>query len=89
MGAKRSAFVVETDGLVTQDTELSQARPGVHDLPQFADPSALDPREEGLVDLDAPTGWKNPEKGPRVHAGHEHTARDDSRSLDDIDQTVT
>ena len=48
----RSAFV-ETYGLVAQGTELSQARPGVHDLPQFADPSAVHPCEEGLVDLDA------------------------------------
>ena len=46
-------------------------------------------REEGLVDLDAPTGWRNPEERPGVHAGHEHTARDDSRSVDDIDHMVT
>lgn len=61
--------------LIAQHPELPQAVTGIDDLPHLHDPAALDPGEDGLVDLDDRTGGSDAEKVTGVHAAHAHSGR--------------
>src|SRR5680860_1600033 len=65
----------QTQRLVCQDAELSEAVAGVDDFPHLADTAITDPREQRLVHVQAVSGWLDPEKDAFVRAADRHVGR--------------